>query len=120
MLRKLESTSMILKFGTYSISLDCHQLYIHSEHLFAIGLPPQCCDLCQISSISVETTLYSRFGGGVGIKGEKAEAYVGQILNCFNSILLANQDNSPGQPRQFLRAATAVRYNYYVQLVAVE
>ncbi len=35
-------------------------------------------------------------------------------------ILLANQNNSPGQPKESLRVATAVRYNYYVQLVAIK
>ena len=33
-------------------------------------------------------------------------------------ILLANRGDSPWQPKKSLRAATAVRYNYYVQLVA--
>ena len=36
----------------------------------------------------------------------------------FALILLANQGDSPGQPKRSLRAATAVRYNYDVQLVA--
>ena len=42
------------------------------------------------------------------------------VLDCFSSILLANQDDSSGQLKKSLRAATAVRYDYYVQLVAVE
>ena|ERR1700722_12689229 len=40
------------------------------------------------------------------------EAYV------FNLILLANQGDSPWQPKRSLRVATAFCYNYYVQLVA--
>ena len=55
-----------------------------------------------------------------GKKGEKEKAYVGQDLNCFNSILLANQDNSLGHPKRLLRVATAVRYSYYVQTVAIK
>ena len=35
-------------------------------------------------------------------------------------ILLANQGDSLGQPKRSLRAATAVRYNYYVQQVAIK
>jgi len=35
---------------------------------------------------------------GVGKRGKKEEAYVRQVLSCFNSTPLANQDNSPGQP----------------------
>ena len=54
-----------------------------------------------------------------GQKREKEEAYVRQVLNCFNSTPLASQDNSPGQPKRSLRAATGVRYSYYVQLVAI-
>jgi hypothetical protein len=42
--------------------------------------------------LSAETALYSRFRG-VGKKGKKEEAYVRQVLNCFNS----TQDNSLGQ-----------------------
>ena len=37
----------------------------------------------------------------------------GAYSDYFNLILLANQDNSLGQPKRFLRAAIAVRYNYY-------
>src|SRR6266566_7036800 len=52
------------------------------------------------------------------------EAYVRQVLSCFIStpktIPLANQNDSPGQPKWSLRAATCVRYNYYVQLVATK
>ena len=48
------------------------------------------------------------------------EAYVRQVLSCFNLILLANQNNSPGQPKGSLRIATAIRYNYHVQLVATK
>ena len=48
------------------------------------------------------------------------KAYVRQVLSCFDLILLANQNNSPGQPKVSLRGATAVRYNYYVQLVAIK
>src|SRR6266576_2955698 len=52
------------------------------------------------------------------------EAYVRQVLSCFIStprtIPLANQNNSPGQPKWSLHAATCVRYNYYVQLVATK
>ena len=40
--------------------------------------------------LSAETALYSHFGGGVGKKGKKEEAYVRQVLNWFNSILVAN------------------------------
>jgi hypothetical protein len=55
--------------------------------------------------LSVETALYLRFGGGMGQR-EKEEAYIEeayvkqvlQVLSCFNSTPLANQDNSPGQP----------------------
>src|SRR6266567_7308668 len=43
------------------------------------------------------------------------EAYVRQALSCFNLILPANQNDSPGQPKESLRVVTAVRYNYYVQ-----
>jgi len=46
------------------------------------------------------------------VKGERRKVYV------FNLILLANQRDSLGQPKGSLRVATAVRYNYYVQLVA--
>jgi hypothetical protein len=42
---------------------------------------------------------------GIGKRGKKEEAYVRQVLNCFNSTPLANQDipqgnqnNFPGQP----------------------
>ena len=55
--------------------------------------------------LSVGTALYLRFGGGMGQR-EKEEAYIEeayvrqvlQVLSCFNSTPLANQDNSPGQP----------------------
>ena len=55
----------------------------------------------------------------MGKKGKKEKAYIRQVLNCFNSIPLVNQDNSPGQPKRSLRAVTAVRYNYYALLVAI-
>src|SRR6266704_2497890 len=49
------------------------------------------------------------------------EAYIRQVLSCFIStprtIPLANQNNSPGQPKWSLRAATCVRY---IQLVATK
>ena len=45
------------------------------------------------------------------------EAYVRQVLRCFDLILLANQGGSPGQPKRSLRVA---RYNCYVQLVATK
>ena len=45
-------------------------------------------------------------------KREKEEAYIKQVLNCFDLILLANQGDSPGQPKRSLPAATAIRYNY--------
>ena len=48
------------------------------------------------------------------------EAHVRQVLSCFDLILLANQNNSPGQPKESLRVATAARYNYCVQLVAIK
>ena len=43
------------------------------------------------------------------------EAYVRQVLSYFDLILLANQGDSPGQPKRTLRVATAVRYNCYIQ-----
>ena len=43
-------------------------------------------------------------------QGGEEEAYV------FN-LILANQGDSLGQPKRSLRAATTVRYNYYIQLV---
>ena len=43
-----------------------------------------------------------------------------QVLSCFVLIPLANQNNSPGQPKSSLRTAIAVRYNCYVQLVATK
>jgi len=69
---------------------------------------------CQISSATAETVLYSRFGGHNGgvVKGEKRKR--------TNLILLANQGDSPGQPKKVLAWATAIRYNYYVQLVAIK
>ena len=87
---------------------------------FAIGLPPQCCNLCQISctrfspvryrqisSAIAGTALYSRFGGQSG--GAQLRGRGGRVRP------------SPGQPRRFssLRAGTCVRYNYSVQLVAI-
>ena len=59
----------------------------------------------------------------MGKKIEKAyveKAYVEEACVRQVLILLANQGDSPGQPKKSLRAATAVRYNYYVQLVAIE
>ena len=58
--------------------------------------------------LSGEIALYSRFRG-VGKKGKKEEAYVRQVLNCFNSTPLefpwptgtipkGNQNNSPTKP----------------------
>ena len=41
-------------------------------------------------------------------------------MYVFNLILLANERDSPGQPKRPLRVATAVRYNCYVQLVATK
>ena len=60
--------------------------------------------------LSAETVLSSRFGGhkgGVakGGEGGEEEAYV------FNLIPLANQGESPGQPKRSLRVATTVRFN---------
>ena len=59
----------------------------------------------QISSAIAETTLYLRFGRGMG-KREKEEAYVKQVLNL---ILPANQNNSPGQPK----------WSYSLQLLCI-
>src|ERR1700728_2446378 len=93
---------------------------------FAIGLPPQCRDLCQIlctrfspvryrqiSSTIAGTALYSRFGGYSG--GAQLRGRGGRVCP------------SPGQPRRFsratikrsLRAGTCVCYNYSIQLVAI-
>ena len=61
----------------------------------------------------------SAANGGIGRKGEKRKRASGDFFIasiCF----LANQSDSPGQPKRPLRAATAVSYNYYVQLVAIE
>src|ERR1700723_3383855 len=60
--------------------------------------------------LSAETALHPRFRD-VGRKGKKEEAYVRQVLNCFNSTPLefpwptkiipqGNQNNSPGQPKR--------------------
>jgi hypothetical protein len=89
-------------------------------------LPPQCRDLCQISctrfspvryrqisSAIAGTALYSRFAGHSG--GAQLRGRGGRVRP------------SPGQPRRFsratikrsLRVGTCVRYNYYVQLVAI-
>src|SRR6266566_9295293 len=100
--------------------------------LFAISLPQQCCNLCQYRRVYTSTILPNFTGNcrdsvvfalaEVQAK-ERAyveEAYVRQVLSCFDLILLANQNNSPGQPKESLRVATAVRYNYYVQLVAIK
>jgi hypothetical protein len=93
---------------------------------FAIGLAPQCRDLCQISCIRflpiryrqissaiAGIALYSRFAGHSG--GAQLRGRGGRVRP------------SPGQPRRFsratikrsLRVGTCVRYNYYVQLVAI-
>ena len=93
---------------------------------FATGLPPQCRDLCRISctrfspvryrqilSAIAGTALYSRFAGHSG--GAQLRGRGGRVRP------------SPGQPRRFsratikrsLRVGTCVRYNYYVQLVAI-
>ena len=48
------------------------------------------------------------------------EAHVRQVLSCFSATPPVNQNNSPGQPKESLRVATAIRYNYYVQLVATK
>ena len=99
--------------------------------LLAIGLLPQCRDLYQYRKVPTHTILLNfssscrdcvefAFWRRRRQKREKEEAYVRQVLNCFDLILLANKNNSPGQPKRSLRAATAVRYNYYVQLVAIE
>src|SRR6266700_3196478 len=100
--------------------------------LFTISLPQQCRDLCQYREVSTSTILPNFTGNcrdsvvfalaKVQAK-ERAyvkEAYVRQVLSCFNLILLANQNNSPGQPKESLRVATAIRYNYYVQLMATK
>ena len=70
---------------------------------------------CQTSSATAETAFYSRCS-----RGGKEESYIKQVLNCFDLILLANQGDSPGQPKRSLRAATAIRYHYSVQLVAIK
>ena len=96
---------------------------------FAIGLPPQCCNLCQISctrfspvryrqisSAIAGTALYSRFGGHSG--GAQLSGRGGRVRPQFSSP--GNQGDSPGQPlKRSLRAGTCVRYNYSVQLVAI-
>ena len=114
------------------ISLDCHQPYIviiakavclaartfwqsaflRSVVIFIniIRLPPV--RYCQISSAVVETAFWRPQRRRSQEREEEAYA--------FNLIILANQGDSPGQPERSLRAATAVRYNYYVQLVAIE
>ena len=57
----------------------------------------------------------------VGKKGKKEEAYVRQVLNRFNSTPeIPRGDNSQGNQKRSLRAAIAVCYNYYVQLVATK
>ena len=103
-----------------STSPDCHQLYI------AIVANASVCDrpssavswslsnivrfpLVRYCQISVVLAFWRRRGQ----KKEKEEAYVRQILNCFNSTPLTNQDNSPGQRKRSLCAAIAVRYNYH-------
>jgi len=52
---------------------------------------------CQISSTIAETSLYSRFGGGIGKRGS---------VRQVSSELL--QFNSPGQPGRFPRATKKV------------
>ena len=65
-----------------------------------------------------ETVLYLCFSRGMG-KREKEEAYVKEAhVRQVLTIPLANQNNSPGQPKWSLRAAIAIRYNCHVQLVA--
>ena len=91
--------------------------------------PPQCHDLClnivrfppvryyQISSAIAETTLYSRFGGGMSKRHRKRKRMSGKFwvtsiwFSWPTRITLQGNQNS---------AATAVRYNYYVQLVAIQ
>ena len=100
------------------------------KNLAAIGLPPHVVIfvkyrevstrtmLLNFIDLSAETALYSRFGGHKGgvVKGEKGEE---EEAHVFNLILLANQSDSLWQPKRSLRIATAVRYSYYVQLVAI-
>ena len=44
---------------------------------------------------------------------------LGKVLSYFNSNSLANRGDSLGQPKRSLRVAIAIRYNYYIQLVAI-
>ena len=94
------------------------------KNLAAIGLPPHVVIfvkyrevstrtmLLNFIDLSAETALYSRFGGHKGgvVKEEKGE---GEEAHVFSVILLANQSDSPWQPKRSLRIATAVRYSYY-------
>ena len=55
--------------------------------------------LLNFINLSIETALYLRFGGGMGQREKEEayieEAYVRQVLSCFNLTPLANQDISP-------------------------
>jgi hypothetical protein len=53
-------------------------------------------------------------------KASKAAGWTISVERIAFITNVANQDNSPGQPKRFLCAATAVRYNYYIQLVVIK
>jgi hypothetical protein len=100
--------------------LSCKNLRDRSVVVFVEYREVPTVRYCQTSSATAETALrrcrQKRENEEAYVEG----AYVRQVLSCFDLILLANQGDSPGQPKRSLRVATAVRYNCYVQLVATK
>ena len=93
--------------------------------LAGLAIGPQRRDLCQISwgfhpydiakfhrPLCRDSVVFAFWWARS--QGKEEEAYV------FNLTLLANQGDSPRQRKRSLLAATCVRYNYYVQLVATK
>ena len=93
-------------------------IFVKYREVFTRMILPNFIGNCRDSVVFVFWRRHRQKGGNEEAYVE--EAYIRQVLSCFDLILLANQGNSPGQPKRSLRVATAIRYNYYVRLVATK
>ena len=76
----------------FAIGLYSVVIFVKHREVFARTILPNFISRCKDSVVFA-------FWRRHGQKKEKEGTYVRQVLNCFDSIPLANQNNSLGQPK---------------------
>ena len=116
------SEAVCLAARTFAIGLRSIVIFVKYREVPTRTILPNFIGNCRDGVVSA---FWQRHGQererGSVCRGSVCRGSVRQASSeCFDLIIRANQNNSPGQPKEPLCVSTAVRYNYYVQSVAIE